>query len=33
MSYSLCAIVCMIYVIDDRFYLYVVVDDTDEEEK
>lgn len=28
-----CAIVCMIYVIDDRFYLYVVVDDTDEEEK
>lgn len=25
-----CAIVCMIYVIDDRFYLYVVVDDTDE---
>lgn len=27
-----CSIICLIYVIDDRFYLYVVVDDDDGEE-
>lgn len=28
-----CSIVCLIYVVDDRFYLYVVVDDDEEDEK
>ena len=32
-SLLFCAVVCSIYFIDDRFYLYVVVDDTDEDEE
>ena len=32
-SLLFCAVVCSIYFIDDRFYLYVVVDDNDEDEE
>lgn len=32
LSLLFCGLVCLLYVIDDRFYLYVVADDDREEE-
>lgn len=32
LTFLFCAVICLLYAIDDRFYLYVVVDDEDNKE-